>query len=182
MGLNMSKLTNSFSNVLADNSMKKLLEEKEKERSKIYGFIGMDVYDLYKEGKADFPELEVHFEKMKELEQEIAELEAEKQKRELQSKGSSVCSCGQPLSAKDSFCPNCGKPIDKGTITCVCGNEIKSDLKFCPNCGKSVKEILEGGQQPGNAGVQTRYRECICGAKVPEGQFMCMECGRRVED
>lgn len=182
MGLNMSKLTNSFSNVLADNSMKKLLEEKEKERSKIYRFIGMDVYDLYKEGKADFPELEVHFEKMKELEQEIAELEAEKQKRELQSKGSSVCSCGQPLSAKDSFCPNCGKPIDKGTITCACGNEIKSDLKFCPNCGKSVKELLEGGQQPGNAGVQTRYRECICGAKVPEGQFMCMECGRRVED
>lgn len=178
MGLNMPKITRPFSGVLVDNTMKKQLEEKEKERSKIYGFIGMDVYDLYQQGKLDLPELEAHFEKMKELEQEIAELEAEKQRREQQSKKGGVCSCGQVLSAKDSFCPNCGKPVGNGMITCVCGKQIKSDLRFCPNCGKNVKEILENG---GNAGAQTRYRECICGAKVPEGQFMCMECGRKVE-
>lgn len=178
MGLNMPKITKPFTNAFADNNTKKLLEEKEKERLRLYGFIGMDVCDLYQQGKLDLPELEVHFEKMRELEQEIADLEAEKQKRELQSKGSSVCSCGQVLSAKDSFCPNCGKPVDNGMITCVCGNQIKSDLKFCPNCGKSVKELLENG---GNAGTQIKYRECICGAKVPEGQFMCMECGRKVE-
>ena len=183
MGFDMSKLASPFSGISGGNNIKKLLEEKQKERSKVYGFIGMDVYDLYKQGKAEFPELQVHFEKMQELEQEIAELEAEKQRWELQSRGASTCSCGQPLSAKERFCPNCGKPVDNRMITCVCGNQIKKELKFCPNCGKSVSGLLEtGGQQPENAGMQARYKECICGAKVPEGQFMCMECGRKVED
>lgn len=183
MAINMPKITKPFSGALAENSMKKLFEEKEKERSKIYGFIGMDVYDLYKERKIEIPELAVHFEKMETLEKEIADLEAERQRRELQSKGSSICTCGQPLSAGDSFCPNCGKPVDNGMITCVCGKQVKNDLKFCPNCGRSIKEIMEnGGQQSVSPAVQIKYRECICGAKVPEGQSMCMECGRRVEE
>ena len=50
MGISMPKLTNPLSGALADNNMRKLLEEKKKERSKIYGFIGMDVYDLHKQG------------------------------------------------------------------------------------------------------------------------------------
>ncbi len=182
MAITMPKITKPFSNAFADNTIKKALEEKEKERSKIYGFIGMDVYDLYKKGQADLPELEVHFEKMRELEEEIAELEAKKQAAERQSKGVKICSnCGQPVSAKDAFCSNCGQPVEEGMMTCTCGNRIKNDLKFCPNCGKSVNELLENGTAERQLPLM-RYRECICGAMVPEGQFMCMECGRKIED
>lgn len=180
MGISMPKLTNPLSGALADNNMRKLLEEKKKERSKIYGFIGMDVYDLHKQGKADFPELAVYFEKIEALEQELAELEAEKQSRELRGKKARICSCGQPLSEGSAFCSNCGKPVDNGIITCSCGNLIKSDLKFCPNCGKNLKENMENGGQQSMHEEQV-YLECICGAKVPKGQFMCMECGRKVE-
>lgn len=183
MAISMPKIANPFSGALAENNTKKLLEEKEKERYKIYGFIGMDTYDLYKQGKLNIPELAVHFEKMQAIEQEIADLEAEKQKRQLQHKGSGVCSCGQKLLPENAFCPNCGKPVDNGMITCVCGKSISSDLKFCAYCGRSVKEILENGaQQSENDTAPVKYRECICGAKVPEGQFMCMECGRKMED
>lgn len=183
MAMNMPKIANPFSGALADNNIKKLLEEKRKECSKIYGFIGMDVYDLHKQGRLVIPELAAHFEKIQALEQEIADLEAEKQRRQFQHKGVVVCSCGQKLSVKNAFCPNCGKPVDNGMITCTCGQTISSDLKFCTYCGRNIKEMLESGtKQPGSSNVPLRYRECICGARVPEGQFMCMECGRKLED
>lgn len=158
---------------------KKLLEEKNQERSKIYGFIGMDVYDLYKQGKIDIPELSVHFEKMEALEAEIEELNAEKQRQEILTKGSSVCSCGQPLTAENLFCPSCGKPVDNGMITCSCGKTVKSDMQFCSFCGRDLQMEKQRAQ---SIAPQVRYRECICGAQVPEGQFMCMECGRKIED
>lgn len=182
MAVNMPKITIPFSGMAGGNNIRKELEEKNKERSKIFGFIGMDVYELYKEGKVDIQELEVHFEKMRELEQTIEELEVEKQRQELQSKGSSVCSCGRQLLMEDRFCPNCGKPVDNGMITCTCGKMVKSDLTFCSYCGRNLKEIAQSGQgqAEGNA-PSDKYVECICGAKVPEGQFMCMECGRRIE-
>lgn len=176
MGVTMPKFSNPFSGAVTGNNTRKLLEEKKKERAKIYGFIGMDVYDLYKQGKVDIQELEVHFEKMQALEQEIADLEAEKQKQEAKNKGVSICSCGQKLSSENRFCPGCGKPVDNGMITCTCGNMVRKDLKFCSYCGRNLQGVAEQEEEP------DKYRECICGAKVPEGQFMCMECGRKIED
>lgn len=174
MGVTIPKFSNPFSGTVTGNNVKKLLEEKKKERAKIYGFIGMDVYDLYRQGKVNMEELEVHFEKMQALEKEIADLEAERQ--EAKNKGANVCSCGQKLTPENRFCPGCGKPVDNGMITCTCGNLIKKDLKFCSFCGKNLQELAGQEEEP------AEYRECICGAKVPEGQFMCMECGRKIED
>jgi len=183
MIVNMPRIANPFSGVVAGNNIKKQLEEKNKERSKVYGFIGMDIYDLYKQGKVNIQELDVHFEKMKALEQEIADLEAERQRQELQSKGNSVCSCGQPLTTDNRFCPSCGKPVDSGMITCTCGKIVKNDLKFCSYCGRNLQDLISNATEqgaPNEPGGQ--YRECICGARVPEGQFMCMECGRKIEN
>ncbi len=181
--MNMPKISNPFSNMTGSNNIKKVLEEKNRERSKVYGFIGMDVYELYKQKKIEITELNVHFERMRELENEIAELEAEKQRLELQSKGSSICSCGQQLTSELRFCPRCGKPVDNGMLTCTCGKMIKKDTQFCPYCGRSVGTLIGNEQEPNAAGQQppVEYRTCICGAKVPEGQFMCMECGRKME-
>lgn len=181
MAITIPKIKNPFSGGGGGNTYKnykKLLDEKNQERAKIYGFIGMDVYDLCKQGKVNIPEIEVHIEKMTALEKEIEELMMEKQRQEMQSKGSSVCSCGQPLTAENLFCPSCGKPVDNGMITCSCGKTVRSDMQFCSYCGRNLE--LEK-QKSGNATPNITYRQCICGAQVPEGQFMCMECGRKIE-
>lgn len=156
---------------------------------KMYGYIGMEVYGLYKQNKISIPEAEIHFEKMKALEREIAELESEKQRLEAESRGTTLCSCGYELPPQAKFCPKCGKAVETDSITCSCGKAIEKDMLFCPNCGKSVKglgieakNVGEGGGfktgMPNQSNAQINDRVCICGARVPNGQRMCMECGR----
>lgn len=182
------KILNNFT---ASGEVKKALDEKYQERMKIYGYIGMEVYDLYKQGKVSISQADMHFQKMEQVETEIARLEAEKQRIEMEKRKTNVCSCGYALSGREQFCPKCGKPVEKDEIICTCGKAVKKDMLFCPNCGKGVKEMNQGavvgaqngGQNagmPGNPVPQPQYRECICGAKVPIGQNMCMECGRMI--
>lgn len=161
-------------------NLKKELEEKNKERAKIYGYIGMEVCDLHTQKKIQIPELDVYFEKMDMLKTEIEELEKQKIQLEKQNKGS-VCSCGYAIPANSKFCPSCGKPVEPDVILCDCGKTIQGDMAFCPQCGKNLKQI--GMNQTGTvAGTNSEnYKVCICGAKVAEGQFMCMECGRKLE-
>lgn len=158
--------------------VKKNLEDKMNEKNKIYGFIGMEVYDLAKANKIEIVEIKSYIEKMDAIDIEIQELE--KQKAELERKGTdkNICVCGYKLKPEDKFCPNCGEIVERDTITCSCGNELTKDLKFCSACGKRIEDIINT-QIP----VKTvAMKECICGAKVPQGQFMCLECGRRIED
>lgn len=180
----------------------KALEEKVKEKTQIYNYIGVEVFELYNAGEVKIPQLDVYFEKLKALNEEINLIETERQKQELQQKGSTQCSCGCMLTIKDKFCPNCGKPVDNGLIVCVCGNQVNGNAQFCPNCGTNIpnlKQMRQNGQmvggiiqqiptsQPvvGQAGMaaavpNVAMKECICGAKVSEGQTMCMECGRKI--
>ena len=189
MDMEMPKILNNFA---AANGVKKALDEKYRERLKIYGYVGMEVYDLYKQNKISIPEVEMHLEKLKEMDKEIADLEAEKQRMEAESGKPNVCSCGCTLTGKERFCPKCGKPVENGAIVCTCGRTVDRGMMFCPSCGKSVKELqeklsagagagFEGAAPAGGESVQ-KYRECTCGAKVPEGQRMCMECGRMMEE
>ncbi|MCM1156715.1 MAG: zinc ribbon domain-containing protein [Roseburia sp.] len=157
----------------------KELEEKRNETAKIYGFIGMEVYDLSKAGKIEIAQINNYLEKMDALNQEIAELEKKKEELEVKNAGKNVCTCGYKLKPQDRFCPNCGEVIARAATVCVCGAKLKKNMKFCNVCGRSVEEIqkaMEAGQEE-----EKPVRECICGAKVPEGQFMCFECGRKIE-
>lgn len=163
----------NFSNV---QNIKKSLEEKNKDRTKMFGFIGMETYDLYKQSKISVPELELYFENMENLEKEIEELERQKMELEEQTKKTPTCSCGATLSLKDRFCGKCGKPVESKNNVCECGRKIEEGMAFCPNCGKSIIGAQREGTQ-----VPINYKECICGAKVQEGQFMCMECGREMK-
>ncbi|MBQ2901890.1 MAG: zinc ribbon domain-containing protein [Agathobacter sp.] len=153
-------------------NIKKELEEKNQERAKIFGYIGMEIYDLYKQGKVSISELDLYFENMENLEKEIEELEKQKNELEEQTKKTLTCSCGATLSPRDRFCGKCGKPVESKNNICECGRKIEEGLAFCPNCGKSIVGVPR---------EITKYKECICGAKVPEGQFMCMECGRAIK-
>ena len=55
--------------------MKKELEAKMNEKAKVYGFIGMEIYDLSKENKIEVPQIQSYLEKMDEINQTIEELE-----------------------------------------------------------------------------------------------------------
>lgn len=159
-------------------TVKKNLEERMNEKAKIYGFIGMEVYDLSKENKIEVVQIKTYLDKMDALNGEIEELEKQKEALEKRNAGKNVCSCGCKLKPQDRFCPNCGEVVARDTIICTCGTELAKDAKFCSVCGKRAEDIL---QEQEIAKEQPKTRECICGAKVPEGQFMCMECGRKLE-
>ena len=159
-------------------AVKKNLEEKMNEKVKVYGFIGMEVYDLTKENKIDIAEIKAYIEKMDAIDSEIQALEKQKAELERKGAGKNVCICGYKLKPEDRFCPNCGEVVEKDTVTCLCGNELSKDLKFCNVCGKRVEDIINS-HEPAKTVVM---KECICGAKVPQGQFMCLECGRKIED
>lgn len=160
-------------------SVRKQLEELINEKSKLYGIIGMEACDLHGLGKLESRELELYFEKMRALTEQMEQLEEEKKELEARGQKNNTCECGCKLSKHDKFCPSCGRRIDTGTILCTCGTELKTTLKFCPNCGVAVSELLQG-QQAAEENVE-EDRVCICGAKIRPGQFMCMECGRRIE-
>ena len=159
-------------------AIKKNLEERMNEKVKVYGFIGMEVYDLAKENKIEIAEIRAYIEKMDAIDAEIQALEKQRAELERKGTGKNICSCGYKLKPEDRFCPNCGEVIEKDTVTCSCGNELSKELKFCNVCGKRVEDIVNT-REPVKASVM---KECICGAKVPQGQFMCLECGRKVED
>lgn len=158
-------------------TMKKELEEKMNEKAKIYGFIGMEIYDLSKENKIEIPQIQNYLENMDKINQSIEEMEKAIKEREAKNAGKNVCACGYKLKPQDRFCPNCGEIVPRDTVLCSCGAELNKNAKFCHSCGKSMDDILREQEEP----TQQPMKECICGAKVPAGQFMCLECGRKVE-
>lgn len=159
-------------------AVKKALEERMNEKVKIYGFIGMEVYDLSKENRIEIVEIKSYLDKMDVLNSEIEELEKQRDELERKSVKKNICVCGYKLKPQDRFCPNCGEAVVRDTVTCTCGTELEKTAKFCNVCGKSIEEIINS-QKTAQAPAM---KECICGAKVPAGQFMCMECGRKIED
>ena len=157
-------------------TISRLLEDKTNEKIKLYGFIGMEVYDFSKENKIESVQIKHYLDKIQSLEEEIQELEQQKAELEAKNVGKNLCSCGYKLNPQDRFCPNCGEPVSKSATYCICGAEIVKNSKFCGFCGRSL-ETATSETQP----VKIRPpRECICGAKVPEGQSLCFECGRKI--
>ena len=75
-------------------AVKKNLEERMNEKAKIYGFIGMEVYDLSKEKKIEIVQIKSYLDKMDALNSEIEGLEKQKEELEKKSAGKNICSCG----------------------------------------------------------------------------------------
>ncbi|MCI9122529.1 MAG: hypothetical protein HFH35_00390 [Eubacterium sp.] len=194
----------SIPNIVNSQGLKKNLEEKQKEKKRIYSYIGMEVCDLCQDGKLTVPQIDVYMEKLQAVDQEIADLEAKlagtRQARQKIQLGAR-CICGNYLKPGAKFCPRCGKPAETEVLVCTCGCKIGKGVRFCQNCGKKVSELTDlpvesaqasSIQKPGQiqplsqsqAGAESAVgkRECICGAIVPSGQTMCMECGRIVPE
>lgn len=151
---------------------KKALEEK----SKLFGYIGMDIWDMKKEGKIDMPELDPYFEKLDLLEREVRELEEEKQK-----KGGAICACGRKVEKDMQFCPYCGTPVRHAPEQGM--QKLDAQERAGEDQNAQANNFWQGTSSFGttDTALKENARECICGAKIPEGQFMCMECGRKIE-
>lgn len=158
-------------------ALKKEIDGKREAQVKIYGLIGMEVYDLSKENEVDIPQIKNYLERMDGINKEIQELETKIKEQEMRNAGKNICSCGYKLKRGDKFCPNCGEPVP-GIIICSCGAQLDENMKFCSSCGRKMEDILNEQK----TSKESTMRVCICGAKVPIGQFMCMECGRKLED
>ena len=71
-------------------ALKKDIEEKMNEKVKIYGFIGMETYDLIKENKVELPQLSGYIEKMEEIDSSIQQMEELLKQEELKNKGKNI--------------------------------------------------------------------------------------------
>lgn len=183
-------ITKNTSNAVIQNSQErtlaKAIEEKLTRKSQLFGYIGMEVYDLHEAGKLDREELQEYFDKLKAIDDEVKELQAQKQALELQSGKMTTCICGAQVTMADKFCPRCGAPVNNGMMTCACGNQVPQGMRFCNVCGRDLQQssanaMMQPNVPPTAAPAAVPMKQCICGAQVPEGQFMCMECGRKVE-
>lgn len=66
--------------------------------------------------------------------------------------------CGEEVSSKDQFCPNCGavlsspqklESVKKQDTFCPnCGYAVGSDTEFCPNCGVRIKDNTFANPEP----------------------------------
>ena len=103
-------ISDNINNISTGFENKKALSDKKNERDRIYKYIGMDAFNLYKEGKMPKSDLDVHFEKLKTVEMEINRLEKEIEKQK--SKGRISCrNCGRELDPGTKYCPICGSPV-----------------------------------------------------------------------
>lgn len=172
----------NFSNFSVIQNLKKNLEEKKNEKSKIYTYIGMEVYDFYRQNKFRMDELNVYFDKLIELDKEIDNAESELEQLNSTSK-SIKCSCGNVISDGMKFCAKCGRPIEVDEFPCKCGRMLKKGMKFCTECGQNVNELMEEQmrlKENKSKEMGVKIEKCICGAQIVSGQPICMTCGRRV--
>lgn len=183
-----AQVTSKVGNILGDSSqkdgegkselsmasIKKQMNMLVKEKAKMYEFIGMEIYDLYKNENLEIPQIEAFYKKLDGLEGEIKKLDNMREEKKKKKK-TIVCECGTSTTDDQKFCPGCGKKLLKEMIICNCGNEISEEIKFCPNCGTNREMLKESSDK-----VESAKVECVCGAMVGVDELMCMECGRRI--
>lgn len=146
-------ISENFNNISTGFENKKALDEKRNERDKIYKYIGMEAFSLYKDGKLPSSELDIHFEKLKSVDTEIANLEKEIERRK--NKNKHVC--------------------------LYCRADLNPDSKFCPQCGAAVLPANNQMFPQAPSRIEPQGRECVCGAIIPPGSPICMECGRKAD-
>lgn len=59
--------------------------------------------------------------------------------------------CGKEIPDSASFCPHCGKEVNKAAYCSKCGTMLSGNSEFCPNCGARTST-----EAPGSATVQKK--------------------------
>lgn len=126
-----------------------MASEKDK-LEELYEEIGKAVYDTYKKGELQFPEVadkcklidDIHY-RIRRLKQKIAEI-----------KGGSICrDCGEVVSPTQRYCHQCGRKLEpvstvvedregykleitNGVVCQDCGTLNEAGSQYCSSCGK----------------------------------------------
>lgn len=84
------------------------------------------------------------------------------------SAGNRLCPhCGSENPVDQSFCSNCGKPLN--AVCPGCGKPVPLGTAFCPHCGCNMD--------------MPKMVVCAkCGAKMPEDAAFCNVCGAKIEE
>lgn len=69
--------------------------------------------------------------------------------------------CGQMISDRAEYCPNCGAPVIKKTVCTECGAVIPDGAKVCPNCGAPVKGKKQEVLTPVSEGKEQRVQRFL---------------------
>jgi len=126
---------------------KQKLKSLEAEKAKMYEFIGMEVFVLYRTGEVSIDVIAPFCEKLQAIKAEIDHVETEI------TKSVRNCECGAKLQKGAKFCSGCGKNVEieqplpqaeaKPVIECVCGSEIKNETLMCMECGRKI-DVKQG--------------------------------------
>jgi RNA polymerase subunit RPABC4/transcription elongation factor Spt4 len=120
--------------------------------------LGEATYRLFQAGQVEQPELVQLCQALRDLENQIADKQAEIERvkqeqppvRAAGPGGAQVCTnCRAPLSPDDAFCPQCGTKVDipaspqgaamPGPRTCpACGAVVAEGAVYCGGCGTRV--------------------------------------------
>jgi ribosomal protein L40E len=133
--------------------------------------IGNKAIELSKAGPLDPLELAPLLEQVRQLEQEIANKEAEKARIKQEAP--------PPPPESAPVVPVAPTPRSAlyGHICLKCQIELPPEAKFCPKCGGPVQDVAPPATPPPAAGTA-----CVqCGTAVPPGAAFCPLCGGRVE-
>lgn len=80
--------------------------------------------------------------------------------------------CGQVLSEKQQFCPNCGNKVNQAreSMFCVkCGSTVEQDQKYCPNCGNKMPSMMNVAMPGKITGVIRKIKNSLTRKKIIVG-------------
>ena len=160
-----------------------------KQKEKLLRKLGEEVYALYAPEDPEIAEWASTCEAIATIEDEIAEIEREKEKvrqgilpRESRPLHGHICPrCRRSLPQEAVFCPECGSaaadvpPPSTGTgAKCPhCGEALPESAADCPNCGEKVS--LVATEDGATAGVCPN-----CGVELPGEAQLCPSCGEKL--
>lgn len=99
-------------------------------------------------------------------------------------------SCGEEISERDIFCPECG--VKLRDICQVCSGSMPHDAKYCPACGSEAKPTVLKCHACGervNAAIMSYCPQCgtslthkcaSCSGSIIPGWPRCRYCGREI--
>jgi membrane protease subunit (stomatin/prohibitin family) len=144
--------------------LKAAVRKLEKEKDKLFPDLGKTAYQAFLDGRLREDSLTDTFEKLKSLDAQIAQDQAEMARLTVQIEQMKAAAVQQPAAAAAVVvCPHCGSPVGPG-------------LKFCGSCGKPLAPSIPTSSAPcANCGspIQTGAKFCgVCGMPVAEAPAM----------
>lgn len=160
-----------------------------KGRSDLYESLGMHVYESNRRAPVDVAGVDSFVSKIREIELEVARLEAELEAGVAgQGAGVSCQVCGAPNALGAAFCTACGSRIEIAEVSACehCQAPIPPGAGFCTRCGTPTVGGATPGAQPVPGAHGASYgapsTEPASAPASPGNVTFCSNCGGEIAD